>query len=255
MVDNTVTTNERELFDNCLVYLRQHRHNHSIFFTPTAEFYNQLSLPNGAENAAKQLFRWLGVKPQHFQIIFTDKQTNIDTNNLYINSDYSEHPYQLGTIISLFVLRYCLETYSGKPLPPQVLELLSIETGFGIVILNGLPGHTPVVDRLYHHIHNNSHIRLAQPLLTIRPANYAQHMLTYARDNHTHSQSWYRYTNKSARQYLRLRTRRFPHAMPVLESEHYESARRWLGHLFLLAVFVALSVTLALYIVAQLSSF
>lgn len=224
---------------------------HSSPFCPTVEFYNRLATDEGLSETMNELFRWLGMKPRHLRAAYDNVMVYTDYDVINIPQGLREHPYQAGAQLGLRVLEYVLEHHTTAPIDGVILELVSLDAGLGILVLNGVANQRQTPDNVYHFLHEGWLHRHNVQLKYIKPREYAQLVIQHNHQMGARSKTWFRYTNRPARRLLRMRTIRSHHAIPALEVRNKQSARRWWLHTILLATLIACTTTLILYIMAQ----
>jgi hypothetical protein len=154
-----------------------HYENKGKFFDPTTRFYNLLTTEEGLLLAAKQLHHWLGIKPHHLHVQFSNSTKPVTSATIVIPAGYANQPYETGALLAQAVLNQILVHRKHYQPDDLFLEFATIECGLGIVILNGLnrPRHT-----LFQKLGFQKNIGKPLQLSALTVSDYASGLIEYA---------------------------------------------------------------------------
>lgn len=222
-------------------------------YHPTAEFYDQLGTDAGLMSAAKELCRWLGIKPHHLAVAFTSAGApKHEHNRIEIPQQYQNFPYQAGALLTLGVMRHILLLHTDQPVHAQTVELATIEAGLGIAVLNGLHSKRSRLLELYHMLNQQWHVREDITLSRYTPLEYANELTRYSMNLHLEPKTWYPYISDEARHLLTIRySVSGHHTLPMRELMHRQDARRWWAHTALLSLLIAITAATFVFVWAQ----
>ena len=183
----------------------KHAHPDELFL-PTREFYDQLRTESGLAAAAKQLYQWVGIKPRHLHATYSADTGTYHTQDghLQIAAHYQSLPYQTGALLALAVLTDVVGDHMHYGADRAFLEYLTIETGLGLLLANGLcPPHAKW-ESILHKIHGEWHSNLTIDLQTYRTINYVDELKHYASARHLSTRRWSSYLQPNARRQFGL---------------------------------------------------
>ncbi len=139
---------EQALLEETLLHRLPHR---NVLFKPTTSFYNQLSTEEGIVHAIREIYQWLGSKPTKIHVTLVESNVVEQTDStIRVPRGLLAHPYQLASSLTLVVLQHCLERRLKQHAPQTLAETASIESGLGVIILNGI-AERPTTLGWWHH--------------------------------------------------------------------------------------------------------
>lgn len=216
-------------------------------FLPKRSFYDKLATDAGLVAAARELYRWLGVKPRRLAMAYGDGHKD----GLSLAEHYRELPYQVGALLALHVVRDVAD-HLGYPADDDFIEFASLESGLGVLVINGLYQPHSVWEGLVHAMHGHWYANETVITHAYHPNNYANELLTYADAQQLSRRLWAGYLHAEAQRKLGVilqpAHRELPPTHELLRRSH---ARTAIVRLLLLAVFGGLLAITATYVTAQ----
>lgn len=224
---------------------------------PTTVQYDALATNEGLLQTAKDMCRWLGVKPSGLQVRYT-KQTSAVTyadHILSINEQYRLHPYAVGTLLALGTVEYFLSRYdTAQAADRGFIEYTTLHTGLGLWVLNGSSPKTSQPEKLYHAFDGRWFHNEGISLLAYTPAQYGSEVAQYAHANRIAPQTYVPHVSPRSRHILpnlvladTARSLTEPHIVYM----HKKQARLLWIKLMLIIMTFALATTVAAYSLAQ----
>lgn len=236
----------RKIFDGKLVHRGK-------LFRPTVEFYDQLGSNEELTAAAKQIYRWLGIKPYTLTVSFSEHSgIRVGHDRIEIPAHFQGFPYQSATCLALGVMRHVIAyRFRHHEVDDAFIEFATLESGLGIIVINGLCGTHSLSTRTYHFIQKHPGAHHLPNLSEYSRTDYAHEVVEYALRYRVPAEGWYPYVNNSARRLLRIKVTRSPHVLPLQERAYRHHSRQWWTKLWLYATLAAILITSALFILSQ----
>jgi hypothetical protein len=127
--------------------------NHGQLLLPTFRQYEALSNDEGLQALAKDICRWLGYKPRSLHVMFGETAAtayfSVTTDTITINKQFMDHPLVTGGILAFAVTQFVMQHHHYTP-NDKFIEVASIETGLGILIINALKPRLSRSEKFYH---------------------------------------------------------------------------------------------------------
>lgn len=225
-------------------------------FLPTAQLYDALITESGIHHLLIELCRWLGVKPGSIEVSFKEINGDfiVDGKMIYVAKQYQGHPFITGSVLSLTALAFALSRH-GTNLPDRnLLELASIETGLGILIVNGLPPKLSFFQSTYHIIADDWQHREGFPLLAYQKSHYAHLLAEWAHTNRIPSEEYLPHVQGSSRHlfpsHIASQSIASLPEPTVIHARHHAARLFWLK-LLVMAAILAMTTASILYFWAQ----
>lgn len=159
-------------------------HNGELFL-PNDDFYNGHDPRLQAQNMAKILGSWLGIKPGYIHLEFGSAKykSDSDKHHVILEQKVLHDEFVLGAKIAYELTRYLVEKRKQISLSQQdqhsaLLANASVEFGLGLVILNGIK---PKKLARRSRTHARKNIDLLNGFL---PGAYAQMITNFTRKHH-----------------------------------------------------------------------
>lgn len=226
--------------------------NPDTLFLPGVAFYDKLATDSGLSSAARDLFRWLGVKPQHATVRYGNTAAKAA---ICIPDTYRQSPYQAGAVLALAAIRTIAAQQADQEpaaIDQSFVEFASIEAGLGILVLNGIyPPHS-AWETMMHGLHGHWHSNDTVLTHAYHPATYADAVLDYAANRQLSQRHWAGYLHLQARSRIiptATPARLQPH--PFVVQAHTLRAKSTIARMALAGAAAGLAVTTGLFIVAQ----
>lgn len=217
-------------------------------FLPDSSFYNKLATNTGLTAAARELYKWLGVKPRHISVTYRDKPKH---DGLAIPEHFAEHPYQAGAILALYVVRDTTNILGYKA-DEAFVEFASLEAGLGILVMNGLYPPHDAWEGLLQNLHGHWHANETVIAHAYHPNNYASELMAYAESQQLSQRLWAGYLHTEAQRRMGvLVTPAHRDLLPVRELARRNHARTALLRLVLLAVLGGIVAMTGTYVATQ----
>lgn len=114
-----------------------HRDKHALFL-PTATFYDKLQTNQGLTDAALELCRWIGIKPQKLRVQYGAHKSS-DPKTIMLNQNLIYFPYHAAQQLAVDVIQLLLvqKRYTDQP-SRSLLEHATIYLGLSAITLNAL---------------------------------------------------------------------------------------------------------------------
>lgn len=224
-----------------------------VLFTPSQSFYEQLTTSDGIRNAARELYRWLGVKPYRLRAVIaqTDDITYL-SGTLTVPTALVRAPYLLAACLAMRIVRQVLCDRLETSPDTSVVERASVEAGLGIIVLNGIAQQTQHHSVL--HAAFSTHHPLFLALEGCTPRQYGLAVAAYVHTYRLDSGTLMAHLSQPAQTLMPPYTRHYARAArpdPTIMVAHRARlsslAYRWLAG----SVAIASSLTLGLFIWAQ----
>jgi hypothetical protein len=220
--------------------------NRAGLFIPSVEFYNSLHTPSGLEVAAKEIYRWLGIKPRLLAIDFDDAPDIASgEHTIVIPAHYREFPYQTGALLALSITQTVL-THHLDTVDEELIEFATIDCGLGLLVLNGLHGKRPLHVQLYHFLSGHWHTADDVTLITYTTESYAHAVMAHALVRHPNRHDWIHAVNPDVQKLLPAAQRSKAPTRPRAHARHQANARRQVINILLASVIVSLGAAFAL---------
>lgn len=118
---------------------------------PTFRQYDDLETEAGLLALTKDMLRWLGYKPHRLHVSYVEQDAlyAITHETISISAKFHDHPLVTGGILACAVIQFVSEHHHFLP-DTRFVERATVETGFGLWIINALQPKRSYAEKLYH---------------------------------------------------------------------------------------------------------
>lgn len=229
-------------------------------YLPTTDTYNSLHTDEGVLELGNALYRWLGVKPRNLRIHFSDQPSSLfpakSKGVIEVPVEFRNFPYLTAAAVTFGTLRHFLCDRHRLAYSDQLLEIASIETGFGVLVLNALVAPHSKHQQMHHLLSGHHHQISTEHLRTITNNDYALLFDDFCQTHELTRGSFDFALHDKARALLRrddsrLLSLQAPFEQPAAMKLHQQAARkRWLA-LSLIAITTSLVGVIVTYTMYQ----
>lgn len=231
--------------------------NRGRIFGPTPEYYDCFDSVQGLRKATLELFQWLGYKPASLQVGYAGEHASAGSSAVYnflVPSVYRHQAYQAAAWLALEVLTQVIARNTGRTPDGTTVELASIETGLGLLVLNGITAKPPLAHRLYHLVHNHRYGNIsALQLIGMSPGAYATRLASFFRSFHIEPAVYLPAMTEQSWRVLGVKQTKQVDSLPAYASwqRQRRNVRRWWLKLTLASLACAMLAALAVFVTSQ----
>lgn len=241
----------QEMLDLIEEHVVHHMPDYGSLMALSSRDYDALNSEHGVQALITKTYRWLGSKPT--KVTVTKDQKSTPSSHTFIINPYDqEQPYVLASHAVLFALKNTLIKRLGNPVSDDMLEIASIQTGLGLIVMNALVTPDTALHLWHHGKRSGSHH--IYHLQTMTVSAYAEELATYAHTHTIRAQTLLAGLHKATHQHMpKYYTHHqvAPLAAPNLVVHKQRHARFALIRVSLLALLIALISCIGIYLNSQ----
>lgn len=222
---------------------------------PTLNVYETLDTNEGLQALAKDFCRWLGIKPHHLKVQFSDESYQpaplIHTEHVItIDRQFIGHPLTVGGFVALGIIQYFIRHHKDYQTGDDFIEFASVHTGLGSWVLNALRPKMSKRESIYHIIDGGWLQREGLQLSSYTPQEYARQYMRYVHAYAIHPADYLKGVSNRIR-YLLPKDPTPALADPTITRKHLHRANTMWLRLSIWAVIPAVITVIALYVWSQ----
>lgn len=232
-------------------HVLHHMPKYGSLYDLSSRDYDLLSTESGVKKLIGDTYRWLGSKPPKLHV----STSPVATKNKYtfVISKYDhDHPYVLAAHAVLFALRNTLEKRTGAAVSDDMVELASIQTGLGLIIMNALVSPDTALHLWHHGKASGSH--QTYHLQTMTTTVYAAELAAYGHAHTIRAQTLLAGLHKATHRYLPdyyTHHQVAPLAAPNIVRSRQRMAHAALVKITLVSILIALISCIGIYLTSQ----
>lgn len=216
---------------------------------PTYAMYESLADDEGLLRLAKDMLRWIGMKPHSLHVAFGRPSQagalyELTKSTIIVHEAYREHPFAVGGVIALAVTDMAFQRYEVAD--SGLVEFGTVEFGLSLWILNAFKPRMSPGQSLYHIIDSSWQLRDGLKLRHYTPKEYARQFETYTQENRIPKESFSKGLNRRTKHLLPAsfnNTHRL--STPTVILKHQKRARiLWCKVLLIAAIIATTTVTI-----------
>lgn len=228
---------------------------------PELDQYNSIHTNEGLQQVGIAMCRWIGLRVSGLTFQFSDSVHRFDVDlkskSILVHSSFKKHPYSCGAILALTVITYALQKTGHEATNDATTEFGSIELGLGLWVVNALYPDIKHTHKIYHILNAAWDQREFVTLQNYSAQSYANSVIKFAHDNRIPAEDYLPYIPKRCRHLLpELITSHSERYLPETNAalNHKKSVRLFWTKIALVALVLASSISLAVYIGATQQS-